>query len=192
MEGTQKGPHIIRPLFEWEIREAQLVFGDRLKYDRVRIHENNPWPDRVNNLGRKLKKLPPAESHNAITLGYHCIFPVHLPSELDGDGLKQLWLTSWLIHEMTHTWQFQKYGWRYLVMAVSSQLKEKGMVYEYGGETGLVQARQINWTIERFNLEQQADIAAEYYRRLKTGGSRVAFQPFIDDINPRPGGWTVA
>lgn len=189
MEEPGEKKRTVRSLYPWEKQEALLVFGDQLNYERVRIHENNLWPDRVNNFGRRLKKLPPAEAHNAITLGYHCIFPVRLPVELQGDGLQQLWLTSWLIHELTHAWQYQKLGWRYLYLAITSQLREKGTVYDYGGETGLLQRRQESWTIDKFNLEQQGDIAAEYYRRLKTGGSRVAFQPFIDDIYDHSGGW---
>ena len=100
----------IRPLFAWEIQEARRVFGSRIAYHKVRIHENAAWTDTMNILGAKLKGIRPSSAHNAVTLGNHIYFPVRLlqnASELNGP---KLYLFTWLVHELTHVWQYQELG----------------------------------------------------------------------------------
>jgi hypothetical protein len=86
----------------------------------------------------------------------------------------------WLIHELTHAWQFQQMGWIYLLRAMLAQLTSRP--YDYEGESGLRMTRDGGGTILSFNPEQQGAIVSDYYVRLKTGAGVAAWQPFIDDI----------
>jgi len=183
----------VRPLYDWEIVEARKVFGDSLRYELVRVHECSTWTDAIDRLGRRLKRLPPPgpQDHNAVTLGNHCHFPVNLPDRLfpPGDPLD---LMPWLIHELTHTWQYQHVGWRYLVRALAAQFRYGAAAYDFGGPDNLIKRReQDHWTIMDFNPEQQGDItrAYYYYSRMFTPADKPdeqrllsAFQPYIHDV----------
>jgi hypothetical protein len=172
----------VRKLYPWEIEQASLVFGDHLDYARIRIHECNPWPDRINRIGLRLKRLPDTGAHNAITLGNHCIFPVKLPVELLRPDQPEHYKICWLIHELTHTWQFQTLGWRYLIQALQSQFKLRAEAYHYGGEQGLMQSFLEGKRLRDFNLEQQGDIAKDFYKQLCSKKSVKAWEPYIKEI----------
>jgi hypothetical protein len=172
----------VRPMHSWEIEQAKLVFGDHLDYERVRIHECNPWPDRVNRIGLWLKRLPDTGAHNAITLGNHCIFPVRLPVELVQPEQVEHYKICWLIHELTHAWQYQTLGWRYLILALKSQFKLKAGAYHYGGEKGLMQSFLEGKKLSDFNLEQQGDIAKDFYKQLSNKKPVKAWEPYIKEI----------
>lgn len=171
-----------RRLFAWEIQEARRVFLDQIDYDAVRVHECTPWPDRINCLGAWIKRLPPPTQHNAITLGNHCYFPVPLLKEPVPPFDPRLELFSWLIHELTHVWQYQKLGWRYLFLALQAQIREGAAAYHFGGEGGLIQALNQGRKFTDFNLEQQGDIARYYYERIARGQSVHAWGPFIAQL----------
>jgi hypothetical protein len=172
----------VRPLYAWEIHEARFVFGNQLQYEAVRIHENVSWPNAVNSIGMRLKGLPPVVVQNAITLGNHCYFPVKLLEEFVPPGNPEHGNISWLIHELTHAWQYQHLGWRYLTMALQAQIKMGATAYQYGGEQGLIDCFQKGWKLADFNLEQQGDIARDYYERLSTGEDIAAWLPYILEI----------
>lgn len=175
---------ITRKLYPWEIDEIRPIFGLSMNYDRVRIHEHNPWPDRIDRLGRKLKGMaaPSEHSHNAITLGNHCFFPVSLPSELPDSTDPINYKVDWLVHELTHVWQFQQMGWSYLWKALIAQFKEKAKAYDFGGEDGLQKSRQKSIKFKDFNPEQQGNIVQSYYARKRLKKDISAWQPFIDEI----------
>jgi hypothetical protein len=175
----------IRSLYDWEIEEARCVFGADFDYRRVRIHEFNPWPNRINHIGLRLKKMENPHLDNAVTLGNHCFFPVQLPEQPVQPGDPQHYKLCWLIHELTHAWQFQRQGWMYLVRALGAQFKHKAHAYDYGGADALKLRREEGWTIVRFNLEQQGDIARDYYTRLRKGEDVSAWLPYIDDIQQK-------
>jgi len=176
-------PPTVRPLYGWEIEEARRVFGSRLDYSAVRIHECNPWPDRIDKIGRKLKGMPLLEdSHNAITLGNHCIFPIRLLDHLVDYHHPEHYKMGWLIHELTHAWQYQQLGWAYLTEALKAQFRGKAGAYDFGNETGLDQRRHEGFLITTFNLEQQGDIARSYYERLVRGEDTGAWRPYIADL----------
>ena len=183
----------VRPLYDWEIAEARKVFGDSLHYGRIRIHECATWADAIDRLGRWLKKLPPAgpEEHNSVTLGYHCYFPVSLPDRLVPPGDSLDFCMPWLIHELTHAWQYQHVGWTYLVRALLAQFRYGSAAYDFGGESNLVTCRHNHWTFTRFNPEQQGDIARTYYDCLRSTNAidepnkqneLSAYRPYISDI----------
>ena len=174
----------VRPLYDWEIAQAHIVFGGALRFERVRIHECATWPDAIDRLGRRLKHMPPPDvwDHNAITLGYNSYFPVPFPVTLAPLGDPQDYVMGWLIHELTHAWQYQHTGWTYLVRALSAQLRLGAAAYDFGGPDGLVTRRQEGWTLHSFNLEQQGDIARSYYQAQRAGQDVSAWLPYIQDL----------
>ncbi len=177
----------VRPLYEYEIGEARRVFGEALRYERVRVHENNGWTDALDRLGRRLKGLPPMgpQDHNAVTLGYNCFFPVTLPASLIPVGQPLDYCMPWLIHELTHAWQFEKMGWGYVVRALSAQLNLKGAAYDFGPFDQLVTRRSQGATLTDFNPEQQGHITRAYYEALRRGDAQAAraCALYVGDIN---------
>ena len=188
------GQRRVRPLYDWEIAEARNVFGNSLRYDAVRIHECSTWTDAIDRLGRKLKKqpLPGPKEHNAVTLGNHCHFPINLPDRLVPPGDPLDYFMPWLIHELTHAWQFQHTGWIYIVQALSAQFRYGAAAYDFGGAENLLKRReQDHWTLGNFNPEQQGDIAKAYYYYSRTDNKvdepnkqnpLSAYLPYINDI----------
>jgi hypothetical protein len=168
-----------RSLCAWEILEARRVFGNGLRYEVIRIHEGAQWPCALHRLHAKLKGLPTKDVLNAITLGNHLYFPIHLPTtQLPVDNAN-FYLIPWLIHELTHVWQYQQMGWRYLFKALGVQARLGSKAYAFGGEAGLLEALLQGKSLADFNLEQQGDIAREYYRRLARGSDVSAYLPFV-------------
>jgi hypothetical protein len=176
---------IVRPMHAWEIQEARLVFGDGLKYEKVRIHEGTAWPNTINRVGARVKRIPYVEVPNAITLGNHCFFPVRLLDQPVALDQPEYYKIPWLIHELTHTWQYQRLGWRYLAMALGAQFRYGVKAYEFGGEQGLLEALLKGWRLANFNLEQQGDIVRSYYTQVKKGLDASAWLPFITEIRKR-------
>jgi hypothetical protein len=173
---------LTRTLYAWEIQEARRVFGESLAYERVRIHECARWPATLDRIGRRLKGMPPPERPNAVTLGNHCYFPVRLPQAPPEPETDEFYHLLWLIHELTHVWQFQQYGWRYLFRSLSAQFGLGAAVYDFGGEEGLLQAILDGLCLRDFNPEQQGDICRDYYHRLRLDKTLRAWQPFIGEL----------
>ncbi len=72
--------------------------------------------------------------------------------------------SSILIHELMHVWQYERLGAIYIPRALRAQRTQAG--YNYGGVEALKAQQNIGF--DAFNLEQQADIVADYYR-IKRG-----------------------
>jgi hypothetical protein len=180
-EGCEK---LVRGLYGWEIEEFRPVFGASLKYEQVRIHECATFPDQIDSLGRRLKGMEPPgkDSHNAVTLGNHCYFPVSLPKNLLPLGDPERYKLDWLVHELTHAWQYQHMGWGYLYKALRAQFRDKALAYDYGGESGLLKSHQKQIPFKKFNPEQQGNITQAYYVRLRLGQDVSAWQAYIDEI----------
>lgn len=128
-----------RPLNNWERRLAFDVFGQAINYQRVRIDE---WA-----------LLGPPQAKICYVSGYV--------------------INSWgkmsnttLIHELVHIWQYQNIGLTYIPRALRAQHSKEG--YNYGGLKQLLRYKEAGKTIFSFNLEQQAEIIADYYN-LKNG-----------------------
>ncbi len=178
-----------RRLTAYEIGEARKVFGDRLDYDEVKIFEGAGLPNFIDDIGRFLKKMPKRaiEVKNAITLGNNCFFGRELKTDLiinpetqlDGGQMIEM---SWLIHELTHAWQYQTLGWDYLFAALDAQRKLGEKVYEFGGADGLKKRRKENAALKDFNMEQQGHIVQKYYEALKNGADGSAYEPFVREI----------
>lgn len=183
MKKAEKIKGRTRRLYEWEIQEARRVFGDRVPYARVRIHENARWTDAVDRFGRWLKRMKPLEhSHNALTLGYHVFFPVMLPETRPRVGDATDYMPGWLIHELTHVWQYERVGWGYLARALKAQFRLGAAAYDIGGIENLLKRRESGWTLHSFNMEQEGAIVQSYYDRMRRGQDVTALIPFIEDI----------
>jgi len=176
----------IRPMYAWEIQEARRVFGSSLRYEQVRIHECATWPNTINRIGTRLKGMEYVEVHNAITLGNHCYFPIKLLEMPAPLGHPEHYKIGWLIHELTHAWQYQHIGLRYLTRALAAQFKYKELAYEYGGAEGLTQRRQEGWSFHNYNPEQQGNITQGFYYRKRKGWDLTAWEPYIADVHSTP------
>ena len=128
-----------RPLQAWEKDLARQVFGNKIRYSRVRI-------DEYAFAGPKQKSIC-----------YVSFFLVNSWGSMEN---------SLLLHELTHVWQYQRMGIVYIPRALGAQLYGEG--YNYGGADHLRDLRTRQVTIDHFNLEQQADIVSDYYR-IKNG-----------------------
>ncbi len=169
-----------RQLSIYERGEAGQVFGLSLEVDRIWIHEQVSWPDWLGKLGQFLRRRKSA-GHNAVTLGNHVFFPTKLDSDHPHFETR-LNQTAWLMHELTHVWQYQKDGWRYLFQALWAILRYGGQAYHVGSPDTLIQARQAGAKFKDFNREQQGELAREYYVRLKQGKSLEAWEDFIQEM----------
>lgn len=176
-----------RQLHAWEKEEFSPIFGTSIDWDRVWVVEYDPIPDRIDRIGRKLKGMDPPGpgQHNAITWGSKCCFPVGMPVDLRPAGDREAYKHPWLLHEVTHVWQFQHMGWPYLFKALWAQARYGSNVYNYGGAQGLIEHRAEGLTLFDFNLEQQAHIVEDYYSKLRRNKAIDAYLPYIDDVRNR-------
>lgn len=124
----------IRSLRKEEIEQAQLIFGDTINYQRVRIDER-AW------LGPKQYQFC-----------YVSFYTINSWGGMRNDTL---------IHELMHVWQYERFGALYIAKALLAQ-REEG--YDYGGWTKLDKVRKQGGKLSDFNFEQQADIVMDYYR----------------------------
>ena len=177
-----------RPLAPHEVAEARLVFGESLDYARAYVFEGATWTDFVDKIGAALQKRRRApDDHNAITLGDTSYFPIPIrtgPEVLAQGDLNHM---TWLIHELTHQWQYQHLGWRYLKEALHIQLKEGRRAYDYKREFGshaeaLKEAAKAGRKFVQFNPEQQGDIARDYYLRFKQNSDCAPWEPFVQEL----------
>jgi hypothetical protein len=183
MDTSQECHPLNRSLYACEVEEARRVFGDQMHFERVHVHECAKWPNTINSLGVRIKKMDPSQIQpNAITLGNNCFFPVNLQADqVPPDDPRQRDI-CWLMHELTHVWQFQHMGWIYLIKALSAQIRLKSKAYDYGGENGLQEALQKGWRLDQFNMEQQGDIARDYYWRISHKFDAAAWIPYIQQF----------
>ena len=168
-----------------ELDEAEFIFANNLQYEQVRIYESSKLPLWVAKLGSLIAGEDPP-SKNAITLRNKIYFSENLetsPFDIQAMDLNDM---AWLIHELTHTWQYQHIGIRYLYDAIRAQIKFGSDAYKYGGEQGLKEAHQAGKGFLEFNPEQQGEIARDYYKRLKKGEDVTAWTPFILELKTLP------
>ena len=177
-----------RPLSDSEITEARLVFHSSLDYTHGYVSEDSSWPDWVDHLGAQLhRRVRAPDEHNAVTLGQTSYFPVALNTSSAAITAGVLQDMGWLMHELTHQWQFKRQGWTYLASTLSVQVRLGRAAYDYRGkystqEAALQAARAEGRHLGQFNLEQQGDIARDYYFRLKAGQNCGAWEPFIAEM----------
>jgi len=177
-----------RGLTAFERGEAEKIFGKRLNYAQVKIFEGAGLPNLLDDIGRFLKQMPRREINvkNAITLGNNCFFGRELKTDEIKPGATltkaQLAEMSWLIHELTHAWQYQTLGWSYLWTAWDAQFKLGASVYDFGGEANLQKKSKQGGKLKDFNLEAQGGIVQKYYERQAQAEDTDAFEHFIKQI----------
>jgi len=143
-----------RPLTAAEQAEAAIVFGPGLDYSAIVIREHPVLG------GLNIARTLPGSIN----------FP---PGSSARDGF-----LPWLIHELTHSWQYQ-HGVGPARMATTAVLcRTPLMSYDYGGEAGLAAARSLR----SFNTEQQGDIARDYYRAVRSGRPAAVYEPFVAEL----------
>lgn len=146
-----------RPLTEHERNEARRVFGGALDLARVSVREHRVMG----------------------SLGYARALPwrIYFPPE----SFARPGFVPWLIHELTHIWQYQ-HGIPFAVVAWNALWRE----YDYGGEAGLRAARAAGRRFTDFNTEQQGDILRDFYLRDRAGLPTDAWAPFVEQVrHPR-------
>jgi len=168
-----------RSLTPIELTEARIVFGDGLAYGRVRVAESAGWTNALPRLRGLFsgRTLPIAD--NAVTLGSTTYFPRRLRTSLDSLAAGQFGDFAWLIHELTHAWQAEHIGARYLTKAIGIQLRGKGNVYDYGGESAVLAAVEAGTLLRAFDVEQQGEIARDYYLKRKRGLDASGWEPLM-------------
>jgi hypothetical protein len=171
-----------------EIAEARIVFGSGLNYDQAFVYENASWPDAVDRIAaRLLRRMRYKDEHNAITLGTTSYFPVALKTDAAALAAKNISDFSWLVHELTHQWQFHRMGWSYLLSALSVQIRLGRQAYDDregadSPQAALQAARARGHQLSHFNMEQQGDLARDYYLRKRWGENCDAWEPFIQEL----------
>jgi hypothetical protein len=171
-----------RHLTDFERGEAQKVFGASIHYDRVRIVEGSPWTNFIAKVGARINREPTPKYDNAVTLGNTSHFPRALKTNPGPSGPESVADLAWMIHELTHVWQYQHTGAGYVVRALRVDLTLGIKAYDYGGEQGLREARAAGRHLADFNPEQQGDIARHYYTRVRHHQDPSAWEPFIEEL----------
>ena len=90
---------------------------------------------------------------------------------------------AWLLHELTHVWQFENMGWSYLLSTAVAHVRERSQVYDFGGEEGLRSSRRQGRRLQSFNLEQQAAIVQSAYYNECTGHSDPIWWEYLADMS---------
>ena len=164
-----------RALQPHELLEVQLVFGAGLDTARVVISEGDALPNWIGRIGAFLKRQS-APLENAITVGNTSYFPRVLTTETRD--------LAWLIHELTHQWQYQHFGIRYFFEA----LRAPTYVYADTDETPDIALKRHcneNKRFCDFNREQQGDIVRDYFFALKQPLAQpdlTAWEPFLHEV----------
>jgi hypothetical protein len=146
------------PLTPQERQAAVEVLGDTgLRYAEVRIAEGG-WL----NLALRLN------GNRAFALGHTLFLPAGSRADL-----------SLLVHELAHTWQYERLGSRYIGEALYAQRQLGRGCYDYGGADGLKATIDAGQPYACFNREAQAQIAMDYVRRLQANQNVAPYEPFI-------------
>jgi hypothetical protein len=171
-----------RRLTEFEVEQARLVFAENLDYARVRVVEQAGWTNSLARFAAWIKREPPPQMANAVGLGRHVFFPQRLRTSPEDVAEGYLVDIAWLMHELTHAWQFQHSGWAYVPAALRIHLTIGLRGYDYGGADGLRKASAGGKALKDFNPEQQGDIARHFYVELKRRRDTSAWDPFVRQL----------
>ena len=165
-----------RGLTRTEITEAIQVFGYSINYWRVVVVEGARWPNALARIVGFLRREEPV-LNQAIALGYYIFFPYEIQtSSAQGSAIRNL---AWLMHELTHVWQFEHIGYRTLFRSIRAHARYGRRAYDYGGEAELRALVESGGGLGQLNPEQQGEIARHYYVRLKSQSDTTAWKPFI-------------
>lgn len=135
----------MRLLTQAERGLAQSVFGQAISLDKVLI-------------------APCLAGRTAVTVGSTIHFPRDAPADFAAQPIAT---QAWLVHELTHVWQFQSHAAR-TVLSWAGVLLSGG----YGpGRRGYDYRHPFDWS--RLNLEQQARVV-EHAFLLRAGAANAS------------------
>jgi hypothetical protein len=150
-----------RPLTDQEIEAAAAVLGDNaIQYDRVRLAQ-----------GGILTYIFQMNKNRAFSAWHTIYMPVSRDENL-----------PLLVHELTHTYQFERIGSVYIGQALLEQKRNGRDAYLYGGSEGLQSAHAAGKRYRDYNREQQGQITQDYCACLHAGQDTSAYMPFIADL----------
>lgn len=177
-----------RPMTQFEREEAGLVFLTSVDLDSVEIIENDWLALRIEIIGSRFARRD-ARDTNAVTLGDLIRFSRDLKLGEGHSEQQRIDDAAWLVHELTHVWQYQHFGWKYLTQAIGAQVSERTEAYRYSERTSLEgrgedleQMWQAGKRFADFNREQQGDIARDYYTALKKEMDTSGWLHFIHEL----------
>lgn len=158
-----------RSLNDSEIRAARTVFADSIDYSAVRIYRGLPF-------------LPLRTGHAVAPCG-HIYFPRHNCADdfTCGDAR----LTLWLIHELTHVWQWQ-HGFKPwlggLLLAIRGAYFKRA-AYRIPADCRKLHFRELNMEQQAVAVEQL--FASRHFPRLLPPPERI-FRTAIDEFADHP------
>ena len=178
-----------RRLSPVELAEAKQVFEAAVRFPRIRITEGSRFALAVGYLGSLFDGGDQRPVANAMTVGYSIRFSRELRTDQTQPEQARISDTAWLIHELTHVWQYEHVGWRYLPQAVSERVLQGSKAYSYSPKSGLLnrgkdleKQRQEGKRFGDFNREQQGNVVGDYYRALKANEDTSGWEPFIREL----------
>ena len=87
-----------------------------------------------------------------------------------------------VVHELTHVYQYERVGSRYLGEAIYVLVKTKRNCYDYGAAEGLLIAVAAGREFCDHNREQQAMIIQDYFVLREKGADVAAYEPFLAQL----------
>ncbi len=175
----------VRPLQPAELAEVEKVFTVGLEVSPIRVNEGSSIPNLIGRIGAVFRRTAPP-TLNAIAIGNTCYFPVELVTN-QPEHANWLRDIGWLMHELTHAWQYQHDGIRYLFEAILAPT----YTYAPSGQTvdtalnGFSKAGKV---FRDFNREQQGDIVRDYYFYLKQNADVSAWDTYLKELREPPAG----
>ena len=164
-----------RALTPGETLEAHTVFHDTIDYSQVRVDEHSL----IASIGAWWRGSPSM----GVTL-FHTINFNQKVTATHGTAH-----AAWLVHELTHVWQYEHVGSQYLGEAIHAQESAAGYVYgtsgrwtDDGNGRALADRRAAGGTFADYNREQQGDITSHYYMRRTNGRDVADWEPYIEDL----------
>ncbi len=124
-----------------EISLLKSVFGDSIDYSKVKVYSGGIWSYKsTRTVGNNIYFEPQYEFEKNRNLTY---------------------IKSILIHEFTHIWQYQNFGWKYAFGSMFDQL----VSFLFSGERiGAYQYElKENKKLTDYGFEQQAQIIQDYW-----------------------------
>lgn len=155
------------PLTDEEKQKVVQVFGeDGLRFSDVRITQ-----------GGLLERIIFRYNGNLAFATWHT---VHLPQT--GKHTRDSW--PLVMHELTHVYQYENVGSRYLGEAIYMLIKTNRNCYSYGKREGLQKAIATGKLYSAFNREQQAMIVQDFVKYCEEGreGETAVYHPFLNQL----------
>lgn len=87
-----------------------------------------------------------------------------------------------LVHELTHTFQYERVGSVYIGQGLWAQFRHGRKAYDYGGPRGLSTSFSAGKRYSEYNREQQGQIAQDFCTLMRAGKDTSVYKPFIAEL----------